>query len=288
MVLSKRLHELISAGKVHRLGAGEVGAGGRLRAIFEDRPEACPTVPLGIPAIDAVLPGGGLPLGAVHEWFGFGEGSADEPVLRRGGWITPVSLLTHLARRACGVVSARRGEALAVAFIGRRSWPTPWAMAAGARTGFPAIVDRSLLIDPADVDQRVWAIDVALRSRAIGAVVADGSGLDLSATRRLQLAAEAGGTPALVVRPPWEVPVLSSSWSRWLVGPASTGWSRPRWRVTLARCRGAAVAPDAAPSWLVEIARPWSSEHRREESLLDLAADLVDRPGAASAVALSA
>lgn len=274
MVRSSRLGELLSGGKVYRLGA-EFGPGSLPGAAV------CPT---GVAAIDRVLPGGGLALGAVHEWFGYVECPAMEGWPGRGqGWIAPVSILTHLARLASARAARRggEGEGPAVVFVGRRCWPTPWAMVAGAHEGLPAIVGRSLLVDAGGTDERVWSIDVALRSGAVGVVVADGSGMDLSATRRLQLAAEgARGGLVLLARPPWEVDRLSSSWSRWLVGPAVTGWSRPRWRLTLARCRGVGTAP----SWLVEMSRPWSSEHGREEGVLDLAAEVGGGRGASACV----
>ena len=61
------------------------------------------------------------------------------------------------------------------------------------------VLDRCLFIDlpkrTADRD-RLWAIDLVLRSPAAGAVFADGCGFDMAATRRLQLAAEAAAVQA--------------------------------------------------------------------------------------------
>ncbi|MCA9285396.1 MAG: hypothetical protein KDA22_09290, partial [Phycisphaerales bacterium] len=89
------------------------------------------------------------------------------------------------------------------------------------------LLNRSLLLDAHDASERLWAIDLGLRCPAVAAVIADASGFDMGATRRLQLAAEAGGALAILARPPWELSRLSA---------AST-----RWRVTAVR------APAAAP-----------------------------------------
>jgi hypothetical protein len=101
------------------------------------------------------------------------------------------------------------------------------------------LLERSLFIDPPDDRTRLWAIDLALRCPALSAVIADGRGLSMSQTRRLQLAAEAGGTLALLARPPEEAGELSAARTRWRVSPTPSATDRPRWNIELLHRKGA-------------------------------------------------
>jgi hypothetical protein len=101
------------------------------------------------------------------------------------------------------------------------------------------LLERSLFIDPPDDGMRLWAIDLALRCGAVCAVVADGRGLGMSQTRRLQLAAEAGGALVLLARPPEEERELSAAMTRWRITPAPSSTDRPRWIIELLRRKGA-------------------------------------------------
>ena len=91
--------------------------------------------------------------------------------------------------------------------------------------------------------EALWAMEEALRCPALGAAVlmADsGQGLDLTATRRLHLAAEAGGVFGLLLRPDGTAGA-SAARTRWHIAPLSAD-AAPRWRLTLLRQRGGAPA----------------------------------------------
>jgi hypothetical protein len=122
-----------------------------------------------------------------------------------------------------------------VVWIGRRLWPY---LVPGGREGDARLVRRSVFVDPPDDGGRLWAIDLAIRSAAVATVVADGSGLDLARTRRLQLAAEHASALVLVARPPAERDQLSAAAVRWLVRAAPSADTTPRWIVELLRCKG--------------------------------------------------
>jgi hypothetical protein len=84
-----------------------------------------------------------------------------------------------------------------------------------------------------------WTLEQAIRSEGIAIVIADGTGLSMAGSRRLQLAMASRVTPQVVLlaRPWSEVRQLSASLTRWVVTSASgTAWP-PRWRIRLARCR---------------------------------------------------
>lgn len=109
-----------------------------------------------------------------------------------------------------------------------------------------ALFARSLWIDPADAAGRLWAVDAALRCATVTAVVADATGFDMAASRRLSLAAQAGEALALLARPPHEERELSAAATRWRV--TRTGASlAPRWRLALLRAKPPQRRD--APSW---------------------------------------
>lgn len=210
-VVEPSLKAILESGKVRRLGGlQDTAATGR---------EVCP---LGVEPIDRRL--GGLTVGATHEWLG--------PALEGGrgrAWLPPVTMLAWIAAQQ----SRRRQEAdrggLTV-WVGRRTWASSWL------TVQMAGVERSLFVDACRPEERIWAIDQALRCAGVASVVGDVTGLDIGAGRRLQLASEAGGTLGLLTRPAWERDVLSASMTRWMVSPVVG--RRPGWRLKLSRARG--------------------------------------------------
>ena len=91
--------------------------------------------------------------------------------------------------------------------------------------------------------EALWAMEEALRCPALGAAVlmaGAGQGLDLTATRRLHLAAEAGGVFGLLLRPDGAAGA-SAARTRWHIAPLASD-TAPRWRLTLLRQRGGAPA----------------------------------------------
>jgi protein ImuA len=171
------------------------------------------------------------------------------------------------------------------------------------------LLEASLFVDPPDDAACVWAIDLALRAGGgeghggngggggdggVALVIADGSRLDMSASRRLQLAAEAGaraaearGTPhvggiGLILRPPWERKQLSAAATRWMVHPstpaADVPVNQPRWNVELLRCKGMQPPPDGRREWTLEL--------DRAGRVVCVFPPLVDRPAAPARAAI--
>lgn len=111
-------------------------------------------------------------------------------------------------------------------------------------------------------DAALWTIEEALKSAALAGVVADvGSGLDLTAVRRLMLAANAGRTPGLLVFP---APPQggTAARTRWSIAAAPSvpppfddrAPGLPAWKLRLVRCRGGRPG-----EWFVE----WSHATHR-------------------------
>lgn len=100
--------------------------------------------------------------------------------------------------------------------------------------------------DPIDV---LWAMEEGLRTAGLGGVVGDGILPDFTATRRLQLAAEAMNTPAFILPPPQKVSSASAALTRWNITAEISGCRSNimRWQVNLMRCRGG-----SPKNWIME------------------------------------
>ena len=168
-------------------------------------------------AIDQRLPGGGLARAAVHEVLAADPGAA-------AGF--------------CGLLLARaRGTVLWIA-----AEPDAWPPGL-ARFGLsPA--DLVLVQAPRRQDA-LWAMEESLRCPGVAGALLAVNGLDLTAARRLQLAAEAGGAIGLLLCSDGEAEAgATAALTRWRVGAlAGTGGAHdlgdPRWRLELLRGRGA-------------------------------------------------
>ena len=219
--------------------------------------------PTGWPEIDEALAEGGergkegLPGGVIHEWFGLFEVAPPTSQAQDlAAWLPPLTIMIHLARRADGPV----------VWIGRRCWPYPLALG-------PDLLARSIFVDVTDLRERAWALDVSLRCRGLDVVIGDGALLNMSATRRLQLAAAEGGSLALILRPPRDLSHLSAASTRWAVSPAPSPLhateSIHRWTLRLLRRKGL-KQPDH-DTWTLEL---------NETGALHLVPDAGHRSGA--------
>jgi protein ImuA len=189
-------------------------------------------VPLGCPAVDAVLPDGGLPRGALHEIAGdtgAATGFAAWLAVRMGGGLRPN--LHGPAPHRPVVWVTRRPDLYAPGLVSLGLDPA-----------------RLLVVVARRADEVLWTMEEALGCGGLGAVVGEGAAPDLTASRRLQLAAEGGGVPALLLasgNPPFRTSAVrtSAAVTRWTVDPAPSATDEPglgpvRWRLALSRCRG--------------------------------------------------
>lgn len=217
-------------------------------------------LPFGVPVMDGALPGGGLALGALHEVAGYGADEED----------------------------AATAAAFVAGIMARLLPPQPvlWCLAAddlyGPGLAACGLAPERLILTRGGNDQAVlWAMEEGLRSKALAAVVGEVATLSLSASRRLQLAAEASGITALVLRR-WRNADLAcrqrlspnAAVTRWRVKPlpgetkGEPGVGKPRWQVALWRCRGG-------------VPREWIVEACDASGHVALAAALADRPAPA-------
>lgn len=181
--------------------------------------------------------------GACGEWRQGRPGSEARPsrAARSRYWTPPLTLLAAVACEAM-----RTGAAARLVWIGRRVFPYPVFLA----RQHPSWLAASLFVDVRERDARVWAIDVALRSGVATCVVADGQGITLAESRRLQVAAKCGRGVALLARPWHEAAELSAAATRWMVTPKASHASdesktRVAWTLTLVRSKGESLGMDA-------------------------------------------
>lgn len=146
-----------------------------------------------------------------------------------------------------------------------------------------------LLVRARDIQTLLAIGEEALRTPAVGAVLLSAWGearaLTLTASRRLALAAEAGGGTLFLARIAAD-PAPSAAETRWSVAAAPSeplegeAPGRPSFSVTLLRRRGGG----ALRSWIVE----WDRDGRRFRQPAPLSGDLVplaaQQPAAATAV----
>lgn len=95
-------------------------------------------------------------------------------------------------------------------------------------------------------------MEEALRCPAVtGAVLAGDGPLDLTATRRLQLAAETGGALGLLLQPDTTSAAHTAVTTRWRVGSLSAGdeLEDPHWILELLRARGGRPGGPWAVTW---------------------------------------
>jgi protein ImuA len=101
--------------------------------------------------------------------------------------------------------------------------------------------ERLIVVRAGARDARLWALEEALRSPGLAAVLAEVDRLTLTQSRRLQLAAEAKGVTAFLLRPLVACDAPCAAVTRWRISalPDTTQcWGPPQWQVELFRCRG--------------------------------------------------
>lgn len=177
----------------------------------------------GVPELDRLLGPSGLARGSLVDLHA-GEGArALELALAVAARLAPAPralVLVDSQGDFYPPAAAQAGVDLERLIVVRTAWVrTAWGRTAGRARGGRA-QERDALA----------AVDEALRSRAVAAVVARLQGLDAAASHRLRVAAEAGGSLGFLVRPLEERTQVSGAAVRLLVEPRS---AEPRGRGAL-------------------------------------------------------
>ncbi|PPR10136.1 MAG: hypothetical protein CFH41_01870 [Alphaproteobacteria bacterium MarineAlpha11_Bin1] len=211
-------------------------------------------IPFGIDEIDGHLPGGGMLCGALHEVFAADAG---------------------IATAFCALLAGRLAKNMENASI---LWcECPWMLDSGAIYG-PALLQfgidptRLILVRARRDNDALWAMEEGLRCGQVAAVIGELGKISLTASRRLQIAAEESGVTAFSLRSKTDNPSPSAATTRWRLDAVtheknrhqvnnnndflytslpSSGLGATRWRAELFRCRGGTSA-----NWMME----WNDE----------------------------
>ena len=200
-----------------------------------NRPDADARGPIPLsPALDRALPAGGLARAALHE------------VLAVGG------MLGGAALGFAGLALARSGGTVLWIAPEPEAWP-PGLLRFGLRP------EQLVMVRATRAPDALWAMEEALRCRAVSGVLMVSPGVGLTAGRRLMLAAESGGALGILLRPDSARAGPAVALTRWRVGPLPARVpDEPHWQVELLRSRGG-----AGGRWALH----WRDEALREAGL---------------------
>lgn len=157
----------------------------------------------GIDALDALLPQGGLSRGILMEFLAAVHGS--------GAWTLGIKMAAHVCHE----------QKTLVIVDAARQFYLPGAIRWGLE------IDRCIVLHPANRHDAYHALVQALRCTAVGAVLGWQERLSMRQLRRLQLAAEASGGMAILLRPAGALRLPSCAAARLLVSPVPVHESRP-------------------------------------------------------------
>jgi protein ImuA len=176
-------------------------------------------------AVDRSMPHGGLPAGCIHE-------------VKSGSLASAVAFSAILSARIAGV------QGNIVYISPDRSLHPLGLLPYGIR------LNQFLLISVRRSQNLAWAAMEALRCPQVSAVMAVLSGVDLTDSRRLQLAAENSGATGFLLGLATSAPIAAPI-TRWKVsshvGKLGQRFDEPAWTLDLLYCRGGRPG-----SWAVE------------------------------------
>ncbi|MCB5203757.1 ImuA family protein [Neorhizobium sp. T786] len=186
-------------------------------------------LPFGVAGMDERLPGGGLAYGAVHEFAGGGSGTVD------GAAATLF---------AAGVAARSKGKVLWC--LTRPDLFAPALSQAGLHP------DRVIFCESDREEDVLASMEEGLSFGGLAAVVGELVRLPMTASRRLQLAAEKTGTMGLVVR-------------RWRRQTEASDFGNPtasttRWRISVLPSEPLPTAGVGRARWLAELMRVKAGE----------------------------
>jgi protein ImuA len=221
----------------------------------------------GLKAIDSLTPNGCFASGAIHELL---YAPADG---------RPMFFAAVLGQATCGGIAENNRSAKA----DPTADPTPfiWCDPEGelyppALAAMGIDLSQVYVLRPKNPADEIWAITECLRCKGAGAVVASPRKLSRIEARRLQLAAETGGTVGLFLRPTGPGSHIYAAATRWLVSPFPGQRTVQRWKIQLVHGHGGRIGQSAY------------LERCRETHSVRALEKLADRPAATAVQSLTA
>jgi hypothetical protein len=222
----------------------------------------------------------GFPRSAVHEFFLHQSFSADTGISTRGSGAPapylPIAFIIAgiwASLKRTDPSTPRRNINI---WIGKNIWPSPYALPDEMRSA-------AYFLDPTSNEKRndrtnfdkqtLWAIDAALKSPAVGAIVVYQERVPFVLSQRFALAARTGATIGIIIRPYKALKLPSAAPFRWEVAPApSPNSDQRRWEVTLHKAKHSFLSSDR---WLGR--NKWVVEYKDETFSMRIPSELVDR-----------
>lgn len=208
-----------------------------------------PALPFGISDLDGALPGGGIVAGGLHEVAGSPELADD------------ASATVFIA----GILARTQGTVF---------WCLHWRDLFSPALHLAGLhPDRVIFVEAGTDTHVLIAMEECLRHSGLGGVVGEIRKMSLTASRRLQLAAEQSGVPAFVLRRASKTDASvegTAAMTRWRIRAVPSerlgipSLARPRWQVDLERVRGGEP-------------QSWTLEASDAQGRLAIPADLGDR-----------
>ncbi|RXK85944.1 ImuA family protein [Filimonas effusa] len=186
------------------------------------KPAQEPAIDMGWNELNNAFPNATFPLGAVHEFLS----NTSEQAAATAGFVSGIT----------GHLMARGGACLWLT-SSRNVFPP-------ALSNFGIDPHRVIFVHPRNENECHWAMEEALKTEGLAAVIASCSNISLTASRRLQLAVEQSGNTGFLLRhqPAGLNPVATIA--RWRISPLATqtdynlpGVGFPRWNVELLKIR---------------------------------------------------
>jgi protein ImuA len=186
------------------------------------RPSGIRYPAMGLGAIEQAFPGGNFPFGVIHEFIS----PTAENATATNGFIS--GLLGRLMQQ--------RGLCI---WISNRRTVFPSALQA-----FGIMPHRVIFIDLRTEKDVLWAVEEALKSEAVAAVVGELRELDFTQSRKLQLAVEKSRVTGFIHRHQPKAENTVTCVTRWKIEPVPgtnhdglPGLGLPRWHVQLTKVR---------------------------------------------------
>ena len=177
---------------------------------------------VGLGAVEKVFPNGVFPKAAIHEFII----TLPENAAASGGFIA--GLLNALMQKggACLWISTSR------------------TLFPPSLKAFGIDPERIIFIDVIHEKEVLWVMEEALKCEALAAVIAEVRDINLTGSRRLQLAVERSGITGMILRKDAQKMSTTACVARWQIRPIASepeagmpGVGFPRWNVELLKVR---------------------------------------------------
>jgi protein ImuA len=186
----------------------------------------------GLGSIERAFPGHTFPIGAVHEFLSL----AQEDAAATNGFIAGLLSSFMKSQGVCLWISTKR------------------TLFPPALKLFGIEPERIIFVDLIREKEALWAIEEALKCKALAAVVGELSEISFTASRRLQLAVEQSRVTGFIHRYNPKSEHALATVSRWKITPMASimeddmpGIGFPRWNVRLLKVRNGKPG-----TWLIE------------------------------------